>query len=440
MTFSPQPPVKASILHADILIVDDIPDNIRFLASILKERGFHVRPAINGQIAIRAAQTALPHLVLLDINMPHMDGYTVCRRLKANPKTRDIPVIFLSALSDAQDKVKAFEVGGADYISKPFFIDEVLARINHQLKLHHLTNELADRNTQLNATLAELKQTQSQLIQSEKMTALNQLVAGLAHELNNPMTFIEGNLMYAQDYAQDLSGLVTLYQQEYPQPAPILRDAIAELELDFVQKDLQQVMQSIQTGTERIRAILTSLKDFSRFDEQGRKSASIHHCLDSTLTLLEHRLQSKNVSGIRLDRHYGDISEIVCIPGQLNQAFYHIIVNSIDAVYMKWQDTASYQPQIQIETQQDSQWLTIQIVDNGSGIAPDVQARLFEPFFTTKPTGQGTGLGLSIAYQVVVQEHQGQISCVSEVNVGTTITIQLPLDLPLTRPGLPISQ
>ncbi|NEO83392.1 MAG: hybrid sensor histidine kinase/response regulator [Spirulina sp. SIO3F2] len=423
---------SSSSSKADILVVDDIPDNIRFLASMLKERGFHVRPAINGQIALRAAQTAAPDLILLDINMPNMDGYTVCNRLKENPQTREIPVIFLSALSDAKDKVKAFEVGAADYISKPFFMEEVLARISHQLKLTELQRKLAQRNGQLNETLNQLQQAQSQLVQSEKMTAVNQLVAGLAHELNNPITFIHGNLSYAQGYVKEILELVLLYQREYPQPSPAIQSMIADLDLDFVYKDLQHVLQSMQTGTERIRQIITGLKDFSRFDEQGRKSTNIHQAIESTLNILEHRLNPEQGKAIAIKQQYTEIPQIVCSPGQLNQVFYHILANSIDAIESTAaQAIPDYQPQIQICTVLEDQWLTIQFIDNGIGIEPEHQPRLFEPFFTAKPIGQGTGLGLAIAYQIVVKEHQGQLSCTSEVGQGTTMTVQLPLDLPL---------
>jgi PleD family two-component response regulator len=197
---SPTPPTTTP----DILVVDDTPDNIRFLATMLKAHGYNVRPAINGNIALRAAHTAIPDLILLDINMPGMDGYSVCQALKTDPETKEVPVIFLSALNDPTDKVKAFEAGGADYISKPFYIDEILVRIRHQLALRDLQLRLEERNTELKQTITQLQHTQAQLVQSEKMLALNQLVAGIAHEINNPISFIYGNLGYANNYIHEL--------------------------------------------------------------------------------------------------------------------------------------------------------------------------------------------------------------------------------------------
>ncbi|MGB0563680.1 MAG: sensor histidine kinase [Spirulinaceae cyanobacterium] len=419
---------------ADILVVDDIPDNIRFLASMLKEQGFNVRPAINGQIALRAVAATPPDLILLDINMPNMDGYEVCRQLKADPETTEIPIIFLSALSDAQDKVKAFDAGGADYISKPFFIEEVLARINHQLQLHQLQRQLADRNQQVQSALERLQRTQSQLIQSEKMTALSQLVGGLAHELNNPVNFIQGNLVYAQDYVQDVIELVSLYQQEYPEPTPAVQTAIADLDLDFLYDDLAQVMKSMRSGADRIRNIVTGLQDFSRSDETGYKLAPIQAGLTSTLQLLEHRLQPEEGVAIVLAQNIPDLPQLVCEPGQLNQVFFQLLTNSIDAIRAKLAASPAddYQPCIQLQAQVSPEQITLEITDNGIGIDPQHQPRVFEPFFTAKPIGQGTGLGLAIAYQIVVEEHKGQLSFTSQPGAGTTFTLQLPRNLPLT--------
>ncbi|MEM8639102.1 MAG: response regulator [Cyanobacteria bacterium P01_G01_bin.54] len=427
---TPPPPTTTK---TDILVVDDIPDNIRFLASMLKEQGFNVRPAINGQIALRAVQATAPDLILLDINMPNMDGYAVCRQLKADPQTAEIPIIFLSALNDAQDKVKAFEAGGADYISKPFFVEEVLARINHQLQLYTLQRQLADRNQQLQNTLGQLQRTQSQLIQSEKMTALSQLVGGLAHELNNPVTFIKGNIAYARDYFKDLIDLVSLYQQEYPEPTPTVKTAIADLDLEFLYDDLQQVMQSMGAGAERIGNIVTGLQDFSRADEKGYKLAQIQNGLVSTLKILEYRLQPEGEVPITVAQNTADLPALVCNPGQLNQVFFHLLTNSIEAIRAQLTTSPpNYQPQIQIVTQATAEQITLEVTDNGVGIEPQHQPHIFEPFFTAKPIGQGSGLGLAIAYQIVVEEHQGELRCTSQPGESTTFTVQLPRTLPLS--------
>jgi len=202
----------------NILVVDDTPDNLRLLSALLSEQGYTVRKALNGQMALTACKTLLPDLILLDVMMPGMDGYQVCQKLKADDKTRGVPVIFISALNDALDKVKAFDVGGVDYITKPFQLAEVLSRIGNQIKVRSLQIKLQEKNILLEQTLSELKSAQVQLIQSEKMVAMGQLVAGIAHEINNPINFIYGNLTYASQYIEDLVNLIEVYQEEFTNP------------------------------------------------------------------------------------------------------------------------------------------------------------------------------------------------------------------------------
>ena len=226
---------------ANILIVDDTPANLRLLTGILIEQGYNVRPARNGSQALSVAQAINLDLILLDIMMPEMDGYQVCQKLKAGDKNHNVPVIFISAINDVLDKVKAFAVGGVDYITKPFQVEEVLARVQTHLALRHLQSSLQEKNQDLAQTnqtltkaLQELKETQDQLIQSEKMAALGQLVAGVAHEINNPINFIHGNLPHARDYYDDLLAIIHLYQQEYPNPKRVIQDKIVELDFEFL--------------------------------------------------------------------------------------------------------------------------------------------------------------------------------------------------------------
>ena len=202
----------------NILVVDDTPDNLRLLSAMLSTRGYEVRKALNGKMALNACQINLPDLILLDINMPDMNGYELCQKLKADQTTSGIPVIFISALDDVLDKVKAFDVGGSDYITKPFYTAEVISRIENQINLRSLQVKLHKKNIYLQKTLEDLKAAQLQQIQNEKMVALGHLVAGIAHEVNNPVSFIYGNLEYVSDYVGDLVNLVEAYQQEYPNP------------------------------------------------------------------------------------------------------------------------------------------------------------------------------------------------------------------------------
>lgn len=421
----------------DILIVDDTPDNIRFLSTMLLEQGYHVRKAINGKMALTAVQTVIPDLILLDINMPEMSGYEVCESLKKDDRTRSIPIIFLSALDDVSDKVKAFQIGGADYISKPFQFAEVLARVEYQLALQSLQHQLQGKNTQLQQTLEELQNTQAQLIQQEKAIALGQIVAGVAHEINNPMSFIYSNIAPAQEYMSDLLSLIELYQEEYPNPSDQIREKIKEIDLDFLATDFHKLMDSMKTGSERVRTIVLGLRTFSRLDESDFKTVDLHEGLDSALMILQHRLQiQENTRSIQIVKTYNDLPPVVCYARQINQVFFNLLENAIDTLELRFakdggEDRSIDPPTIWISTELSaSETILIRIKDNGMGMSEDVKKRLFTPFFTTKPVGQGKGLGLSSSYQIIVEQHQGQLRCHSVLGKGTEFAIEIPVTLP----------
>ena len=284
---------------------------------------------------------------------------------------------------------------------------------------------------QLESALHTLQQTQVQMIQKEKLSSLGELVAGVAHEINNPVNFIHGNLFHAENYTHDLLTLVQLYQRHYPNPDREIGTAMEAIDLDFLQEDLPKVLNSMSLGTERICEIVLSLRNFSRKDEATCKTVDIHEGLESTLSLLQYRLKAtSDRPEIKVAKDYGSLPLVECYPSQLNQVFMNIFANAIDAMDMgKETDTDSgYTHQIIISTRQrDGEWVEIAIADTGPGIPDDVQSRIFEPFFTTKPVGKGTGIGMSISYQIVTQRHQGQLSCKSPPGQGTTFTIQIPI-------------
>ncbi|MBD1837070.1 response regulator [Coleofasciculus sp. FACHB-501] len=423
----------ANTFKADILIVDDTPDNIRFLSSLLLDKGYNVRKSINGQMALTAVKTLQPDLILLDINMSGMNGYEVCERLKEDTETSSVPVIFLSALDDVLDKVKAFQVGGVDYITKPFQIEEVLARIQNQLTIQSLQTQLKNQNSQLQQALGDLKKAQAQLVQKEKMLGLGQLAAGMAHEINNSIGFISGNLDPARKYIQDLLNLVRIYQQEYPKPTLSIQKAIQEIDLDFLNSDIQNLVGSMQTGVERICTMLLALRIFSRLNESDIKAVDIHEGLNSTLLLLQHRLRGEGKRPeIQVIKKYEDLPLVNCYASQLNQAFLNILNNAIDALELRigQEFSESSSPTIWISTE-FSAWETIiiRIKDNGIGIAEEMRSRLFDPFFTTKPIGQGSGLGLLTTYEIIVEKHKGQLSCHSFLGQGAEFTIEIPVHL-----------
>lgn len=476
---------KSNNYKGNILVVDDTPDNLRLLSIMLTSRGFEVRKALNGKMALTACQMVLPDIILLDINMPGMDGYQVCQRLKADEKTCGVPVIFISALDDVLDKVKAFGMGGVDYITKPFHGAEVISRIENQINLQSLQIKLKEKNLLLQEALDNLQAAQVQQIQNEKMVGLGQLVAGISHEVNNPISFIYGNLQYASEYVQDLVKIIEAYQQEYPHPTPHIQKIIQDIDLNFVINDLQNLMDAMHRGSDRIREIVLALQNFSRHDEAQMKPVNIHEGIDSTLVMLQHRLrETANRPAITVVKEYGSLPLITCYASELNQVFMHLLNNAIDALERgssekknsedqltvcetsenletshnatvrpspvngqkiisqrvevnrhtsentkKSAPIPTANPQIRICTELvEPHTVKIAIADNGHGIDELLQSRLFDPFFTTKPVGKGSGLGLSISYQIVVQKHRGHLTCSSSPGKGTEFAICIPFN------------
>jgi len=421
-----------------ILIVDDNPANLDVLSDFLDDAGFEVLVAQDGESALDKVRYAPPDLILLDIMMPGIDGFETCRRLKNDAETADIPVIFTSALADTVDKVKGLSIGAVDYITKPFQQEEVLARVRLHLKLYFLTQQLAEQNTlleervrertaKLNQALEDLQTAQVQLVQSEKMSSLGQLVAGVAHEINNPVNFIFGNLVHAHEYTQNILEIVQLYQDKYPDPDEDIQEVVEDLELDFLVEDLPKLLKSMQVGAERIREIVLSLRKFSRIDEAELKPVDIHDGIDTTLMILHNRIKAKsNRPEIEIVKDYGDIPDVECFSGQLNQVFMNLLTNAIDALE---EERDSGQPShITVRTRcVGSNEVEISIADTGIGMEDMVRSQVFNPFFTTKPVGKGTGMGLAISYSIVTEKHNGHMECRSQPGQGTEFVIRVPL-------------
>ncbi|NJM97532.1 MAG: HAMP domain-containing protein [Phormidesmis sp. RL_2_1] len=316
--------------------------------------------------------------------------------------------------------------------------NEALEASNEELE-----DRVEDRTRELKTTLSELQRTQLQVIQSEKMSSLGQLVAGVAHEINNPVNFIHGNLRHVKHHAQDLLNIVQLFQQHYPDPLPEIKEEMEAVELDFIYQDFPKIIGSMTMGTERIRQIVLSLRNFSRMDEAEMKSVDIHEGIESTLTILQNRLKARSDRPeIQIIREYGDLPWVECYAGQLNQALMNILSNAIDALEMTnvsrtFEEIKENPNTITIQTALlDDQQVEIAITDNGPGIPEDIRSRIFDPFFTTKPVGKGTGMGMSISYSIVVEKHRGNLECVSNCGEGTQFTIQIPIRQSLDRQSL----
>jgi signal transduction histidine kinase len=292
--------------------------------------------------------------------------------------------------------------------------------------------ELSQSNETLRQTLIKLQKA-LEAVQAEKMSGLGQLVAGIAHEINNPISFIHGNLTYASQYYDELLKLIQLYQQEYPHPSLVIQQEIKALDLDFIQHDIKQLLQSMETGSQRISEIIKSLRNFSRLDEATSKVVNIHEGLEAALMILQSRLKpSDRHSGIEVIKEYKELPEISCSPGQINQVLMNLLNNAIDALEeaeqgRSLQTIQNYPSRIWICTDQLSdRYIRIRIKDNGNGIPAQIQHQIFNPFFTTKPVGKGTGLGLSICYQII-ESHNGRINVISDPAWGTEFSIELPI-------------
>ena len=304
----------------------------------------------------------------------------------------------------------------------------------HAQQLGESEAQLNQKAQALQQSLQELQSIQLQLVQSEKMSSLGQLVAGIAHEINNPVSFIHGNLNPLHTHTQELLNFVKLYQQHYPDPVSDIQVMAEEIDLEFLQEDLAKIITSMQTGTDRICQIVLSLRNFSRMDEAASKSVSIHEGIDSTLMILQHRLNPhSNFPAIEVIKDYGQLPLVECYPGQLNQVFMNLLANAIDTLeearaQRTLQENNDRPSQITIQTSLlDSQWVEIVIADNGKGIPQEIKKRIFDPFFTTKEIGKGTGMGLSISYQIITETHSGKLECFSNSNQGTKFSIQIPI-------------
>ncbi|MCC3412791.1 MULTISPECIES: response regulator [unclassified Microcoleus] len=464
--------------RANILVVDDTPQNLRLLAEILSNQGYQVRPVPNGKLALSAAQKMPPDIVLLDIMMPDMDGYEVCQRLKDSEVTKDIPVIFISAINDVMDKVKAFAVGGVDFITKPFQVEEVLARIETHLKICSLQQSLQEKNQDLATAIYQLQATQEHLIQSEKMAALGQLIAGIAHEINTPLgiigssidnisNFWDENLEKMPQFFQQLSEesqacfLALLHRSTNHETlftsrekrkikqqlrnelmaggienAEEIADSLVDMEIyDRIEELLpffklpdwevvfntayqfasfKKSISLIQRATAKSGKVVFALKSYAHFDSKQEK---VQANLHDGIEMVLTLYQNQLKHGIEVVKNYGDLPKIMCYPDDLNQVWTNLIHNALQAM--------DYKGILTIETKQQETNLVLKFTDDGKGIPPEVIPKIFHPFFTTKSAGEGSGLGLDIVRKIV-DKHEGTIA-VESVPGQTSFTVSLPI-------------
>ncbi len=399
--------------------------------------------AKDGLQGLECASKIEPALIVCDWVMPEMDGVEVCRQVKADPELARAFFILLTSKGTVADRVAGLDAGADDFLSKPVDPLELQARVRAGLRVYNYQQELSRSNQQLSQALHDLRQTQAQLIHSEKMSSLGRMVAGIAHEINNPVNFISVNLTYIQEYVSELINFADLSLKERHSLSPHLQAAAEEINLEFLRQDFPKLLSSMGVGTERICQIVLSLRNFSRLDEAQRKRVNLHEGIDSTLLLLQHRLTAGDGKGdIEVIKDYGNLPPVECFAGQMNQVFLNILTNAIDALKAspnspkrisirtemgRGQDKSSHLPSAQCPVPSAQSSVVIRIADNGIGMVPAVKSRIFDPFFTTKPVGSGKGLGLSVSYQIVVEQHGGQLLCSSEQGLGAEFAIEIPL-------------
>ncbi|BAZ27696.1 two-component sensor histidine kinase [Cylindrospermum sp. NIES-4074] len=330
----------------------------------------------------------------------------------------------------SQEQTKALQRLGRQVLTQMELRINLVNLEKNLIQRQQVAEEVVDNNKSLVKIIQKLKHTQAKLIHGEKMSSLGQLVAGIAHEINNPINFVYGNLNHVGNDVRDLLELVYLYQIHYPEPPAEIQEKADSIDFSYLAEDLPNILTSMQTGTNRIRQVVLSLRNFSRLDEAEKKSANIHAGIDSALLILQHRLKARmEHSGIEVIKEYGDFPEIDCYPGHLNQVFMNILSNAIDALEESLINHPERKNNLKIRIRTETSrpdYIMVRIADNGPGIPEAIRKHIFDPFFTTKPIGKGTGLGLSISYQIVVEKHGGTLKYLSKVGEGTEFWIEIP--------------
>jgi signal transduction histidine kinase len=403
-----------------ILVVDDNPTNRRILVLSLQKAGYELLEAVDGRQGVDLALAAHPDIVLMDVNMPVLDGFQACAELKADTRTADIPVIFITAKTGAEDIEMGFSVGGADYVTKPFFIREVKARVSIHLQLSRAVKDLA--------------QSHMQLLQAQKLESIGQLAAGIAHEINTPAQYVGDNLRFLEESLAELWPLLTTSRElaaavsagsaSASDLARGLAEGHAAADTDYLCEEIPRALEQSIDGMGRVSKIVRAMKEYSHPGVKELTNIDLASAIESTITVSAN--EWKYVAEIETEFDAA-LPTVQCHPGELNQVFLNMIVNAAHAIADVEGGKDGEKGVIRISTRRDGDMAEIRIADSGTGIPESARERIFDPFFTTKGVGKGTGQGLSIAYVVVVDNHGGTLSFETELGVGTTFIIRIPI-------------
>ena len=437
-----------------IMIVDDREINLQVMSNLLKISGFNVIAVENGEMALEKLKNGLPDLILLDVLMPGINGFEICRRLQSSEKTKNIPVIFITSISESKEKITGLKLGAVDYIIKPFKEEELLARINIHIRLKEEIQErtkaeielqkakvefeerVKERTAELSQSIADLKETQIQLIKSEQMSSIGELVTGIAHELNNPVSIVVGNITLAETYLQAIINHIKLYQKQFPHPGLKIEKDAEKMDIDFLLEELPKMLSSIKLASDRISETSVSLRSFARADSMSKVPFDINDAIESNLKILQHRLKANNQRpGIEIVKNYGDLPKINCYPHALNQVLINLLVNSIESLEeynskknRTYHEILQNPNRITITTSViESYEVEIIIADNGLGMLAHLKDKLSEAFEGFKPSNKRNSLGLSINHLIVVEKHRGKLECNSLPKQGTEFVIKLPI-------------
>ncbi len=422
---------------ATILLIDhDTPTRLA-LQTALQEQGYQVTTTDDRKSALEVVAQLQPHLVIGYGISPQIDSLAIFQQIKNQTNLVQPFCLLIAESEQVKLQLHCLDHAVDDFLVTPLDLNEVLLRIRWGLRTQSLTEKVSDHHQQLTQTVLELERAKEQLIQSEKFSSLGQMVSGITHEINNPVSFVKGNVTHIAGYTQDLMDLIEMYAEDYPEPSEAIQEQIEEMDLEFVREDLPQVIDSLKNGTERIQKLVQSLRNFYKVDDSESKPVDIHSGLDDILEILQAKLKGKAGRQIQVVKEYGKLPKVECYPGQLNQVFMNLLNNAIDALEDRRMDNSLPEPTIWIkteviprETSPDSATsgaVIIRIQDNGIGIPDPIKDKIFQPFFTTKSRSSGTGFGLSICQEIVVKIHGGKLKCVSPAGEGTEFTVEIPL-------------